>query len=323
MSSIVNQRSLIVVALGGNAISKPGEEGNVAQQFENSRITSRAMANLIEQGHQLVITHGNGPQIGNFLLRNEAAAKLIYPLPMEVAAAHVQGGMGFMIAQTLMNELAARGTPRIVTTIITTVLVDPHDPDFQDPTKPVGRRLMKVEADRLARDEGWLFREMEKGVYRRVVPSPTPKAIVEIDAIRRMVEAGELIVACGGGGIPVVRDPQTGLCGVRAVIDKDLAGAMLAAELNAEAMIILTSVERVCINYGKPDARSIERMTVREAETWLAEGQFPAGSMGPKIQGAINFLNAAVNGRARVVIGPLDRAADAVAGRVGTVIQKS
>jgi carbamate kinase len=308
--------------LGGNAISKSDEEGNVTQQFEHSRETAAALANLIDQGHQLVITHGNGPQIGNFLLRNEAAARLIYPLPMEVAVAHVQGGMGFMIAQTLMNERASRGRPTIVTTIITTVLVDPADPEFQNPSKPIGRRLIKVEAERLAKDEGWQIREGEPGVYRRVVPSPRPQHIVEIQTLRRLVEAGELIVACGGGGVPVIRDPQTGLCGVRAVIDKDLASALLAAELGADLMMILTTVERVCINFGKPDERPIERMTVADAEQFLREGQFPSGSMGPKIQGAIEFLRASTNGHARVVVGPLERASEAMEGRVGTWIVK-
>jgi carbamate kinase len=315
-------RSLIVVALGGNAISRPDEEGNVDQQFANSRATARALADLIDAGHQLVITHGNGPQIGNFLLRNEAAAELIYPLPMEVAVAHVQGGMGYMIAQTLMNELRGRGDDRLVTTIITTVLVDLADPAFRDPTKPIGRALNKDDADRLVREEGWTVKQVALGQYRRVVPSPLPKRIMEIDAIRRAVAADELLVVCGGGGIPVVRDPQTGLRGIAAVIDKDLASALLASELNADTMMILTNVDRVSINFGQPNQRSIERMTLEEARHFLADGQFPPGSMGPKIQSAVEFLSAAGDG-ARVIIGPLDRATDAVAGRIGTSITKA
>jgi len=315
-------RSLIVVALGGNAISRPDEEGNVDQQFANSRITARALADLIEAGNQLVITHGNGPQIGNFLLRNEAAAELIYPLPMEVAVAHVQGGMGYMIAQTLMNELHGRGDDRLVTTIITTVLVDLTDPAFRDPTKPIGRVLNKDDADRMARDEGWTVKQVAPGQYRRVVPSPLPKRIMEIDAICRAVAADELLVVCGGGGIPVVRDPQTGLRGIAAVIDKDLASALLASELKADAMMILTNIDRVSINFGKPNQRAIERMTLAEARHFLDEGQFPPGSMGPKIQSAVEFLSAAAAG-ARVIIGPLDRATDAIAGRIGTRITKA
>jgi carbamate kinase len=315
--------SLIVVALGGNAISRPDEEGKVDQQFTNSRATARALADLIEQGHQLVITHGNGPQIGNFLLRNEAAAGAIYPLPMEVAVAHVQGGMGFMIAQTLTNELNARGFDRMVTAIVTTVRVDADDPSFRNPTKPIGRALPREDAERFARSEGWAIKEVSPGKYRRVVASPIPRHIMEIKTIRRAVAAGDLVVACGGGGIPVVQDPVEGLRGVRAVIDKDLASALLAAELEADMMMILTNVDRVSIDYGQPTERRLDRMTLTQADQYLQAGQFPAGSMGPKVQGAVNFLQASRNGDASVIIGPLHRAVDAVAGRVGTRITKA
>jgi len=314
---------LIVIALGGNAISRPEEEGNVDQQFGNSRATARALAELIENGHQLVVTHGNGPQIGNFLLRNEAAAGAIYPLPMEVAVAHVQGGMGFMIAQALTNELRARGYDRVVTAIVTTVRVDEDDPSFRNPTKPIGRLLPKTDAERFVRVEGWSIQEVAPGKYRRVVASPIPRHIMEITTIRRAVAAGDIVVACGGGGIPVVQDPVHGLRGVRAVIDKDLASALLAAELEADMMMILTNVDRVSLEYGTPRERAVERMTVTEAERWLNEGQFPAGSMGPKVQGAVNFLRAARRDDAQVIIGPLHRAVDAVAGRVGTRITKA
>ena len=314
---------LIIVALGGNAITNPEDEGNVDDQFANSRIAARPLADLIEQGHQLVITHGNGPQIGNFLLRNDAAAGAIYPLPMEVAAAHVQGGMGFMIAQTLANELAKRGHDRTITTIITTVLVELDDPSFRDPSKPIGLVLTKEEAGRLSSEEGWTMKEIEPGKFRRVIPSPVPRRIMEIENIKRAVRARDLLVACGGGGIPVVRDPQEGLRGIRAVIDKDLSSAVLATELGADAMLVLTNIDRVRINFGRPNERPVERMTVAEAQAWLDEGQFPAGSMGPKIEGAIQFLSASGSPSARVIIGPLDHAADALAGRMGTCITKA
>ncbi len=318
----MSNRSLIVVALGGNAISRPDEDGGVDQQFTNSRITARSLADLVEDGHQLVITHGNGPQIGNFLLRNEAAAGVIYPLPMEVAVAHVQGGMGFMIAQTLMNELSSRGRERLVTAIVTTILVDQNDPSFAHPTKPIGAALTKAAAERFEVQEGWDVEEVAPGRWRRVVPSPIPKRIMEISSIRRAVDAGDLLVACGGGGVPVVRDAHVGLRGVRAVIDKDLASALLATELKADAMMILTNVDRVSINFGRPDERPVEQMTVDQARRWLDEGHFPPGSMGPKVQSAINFLNSAENA-ARVVIGPLERATEALAGRIGTRITRS
>ena len=316
------EKSLMVVALGGNAISKPDEEGNVEQQFANSRLTARPLADLVEAGHQLIITHGNGPQIGNFLLRNRAAAGAIYPLPMEVAVAHVQGGMGYMIAQTLSNELAGRGHQRIVTTVVTTVLVDQDDPDFKNPTKPIGRPLTKEQAEEQAEHDHWTFTEVADGRFRRVVPSPLPKRIMEIETIRRAVSAGDLLVTCGGGGIPVIHNPEGGTLGTRAVIDKDLAGALLATQLDVDAMLILTNVDRVCINYGKLDQYEVDRMTVAQARKWLDEGQFPPGSMGPKVQGAVNFLTSSRKRDACVIIGPLDKASDAVAGRIGTRITK-
>jgi len=315
-------KNLLLIALGGNAISRSNEEGNVEQQFANSRRTAGALADLLLSGHQLVITHGNGPQIGNFLLRNEAAADRIYPLPMEVAVAHVQGGMGYMIAQTLTNELHARGDRRLVSTIVTTVEVDPDDPAFAHPAKPIGRVLAEVEALKFA-SEGWTVREISPGKSRRVVPSPIPRHVMEIELIRRSVNQGDVLVVCGGGGIPVVRDKKTGAFrGTAAVIDKDLASAVVAVELDVDGLLILTDVERVCINFGKPDARPLERMTVDEAEGHLRLGQFPPGSMGPKVQGAINFLRGSKKPHSFAVIGPLDRAADAVAGRIGTRITK-
>jgi len=316
-------QQLIVVALGGNAITQEHQEGNVGEQFANSRLAAAPLADLVEQGHQIVVTHGNGPQIGNFLLRNWAAGKVIYPLPMQVAVAHVQGGMGYMIALTLTNELTSRGLDRSVTAIVTTVLLDADDPAFDNPTKPIGRTMMKEDADKLVEERGWTVKRVSSGMYRRVVPSPMPRQVMEIETIRRAVRAGDLLVACGGGGIPVVRDPEKGLQGVRAVIDKDLASALLAAELGADALIILTAIDRVCINYGQPDEREIEHMTIDEVKKWMAEDQFPPGSMGPKMQGAINFLDASHKPDARVIIGHLDRAADALTGKSGTTITKS
>ena len=310
--------STIVVALGGNAISQSNEEGRVDQQFARSREAARPLADLVESGHQLVVTHGNGPQIGNFMLRNEAAAGLIYPLAMEVAVAHVQGGMGFMIAQSLTNELQRRGRSDIVTAIVTTVLVDLNDPSFQNPTKPVGRELTRAEVERERNNADWSVKETAPGRFRRVVPSPMPLRIVEIEHIRRAVAAGELLVVCGGGGVPVIRDPEAGYQGVRAVIDKDLASALLAAELGADALMILTGVDRVKLDFGKPGERALEYMTVAQARGWMDEGQFPAGSMGPKVQAGIEFLKRSTRPGAAMFIGPLEAAADTLAGRIGT-----
>lgn len=314
---------LIVVALGGNAISLPDEEGRVDQQFANSQKTACQLADLVEQGHRLVITHGNGPQIGNFLLRNYAASRFIYPLPMEVASAHVQGGMGYMIGQTLMNDLRQRGIERTVTTMITTVVVDHDDPSFRNPTKPIGRVMTSEDARQYAEKEGWPMKEIAPGKVRRLVASPRPQRILEIKNIHRLVDAGEIVVACGGGGIPVMQDPDMVYHGTNAVIDKDLASAILATDLKADAMAVLTNIEQVCINFGKPDQKEIEQMTVSEAQAWFDEGQFPPGTMGPKIEGALNFLKTAQKPDARVVIGPLFKAADTVAGKAGTTITKN
>jgi len=316
------ESGLVVVALGGNAISQAHQEGNVDEQFANSRTTAMQLADLVEAGYQLVITHGNGPQIGNFLLRNEAAADAIYPLPMEVAVAHVQGGMGFMISQTLTNELRRRGHDRVVASIVTSVLVDDDDPAFDDPSKPIGRAVSQDEADDMHREEGWTYAQIASGRFRRVVPSPIPRKIMEIETIRRSVDAGDLLVVCGGGGIPVVYKPDYGLCGVQAVIDKDLASALLAVELGAETIMFLTAIDRVRIDFGQPAERAVDRMTIAQASKWLDAGQFPRGSMGPKVAGAIEFLSARPNGSARAIIGALDRAADAAAGRTGTTITR-
>jgi len=234
----------------------------------------------------------------------------------------VQGGMGFMIAQTLTNELNRRGDARMAVAVVTTVLVDLNDAAFENPTKPIGRTFGRVEAERIERDEHWLMKEVLPGEFRRVVPSPRPLKIMEIDTIRRVVASGDLVVACGGGGIPVARKPDVGLCGVRAVIDKDLASALLAHELGAETLMILTNIDRVKINFGRPDARAIDRMTLAEAEGWLREGQFPPGSMGPKIEAAVQFLKTSLSPDARAIIGPLHRTADMSSGDVGTVITR-
>lgn len=318
----MNSGPLTVVALGGNAISREGEEGNVDQQFANSRLTARSLADLVVAGHRLVITHGNGPQIGNFLLRNEAARDLIYPLPMEVAVAHVQGGMGFMIAQSFMNELSTRSIHRVVATIVTTVEVSKEDEAFRNPTKPIGRVMTRDDASRFASEEDWSVKEISPGKWRRVVPSPKPERICEIDLIRRCVNAGDILVACGGGGIPVTRDAKGSYRGTAAVIDKDFATALLAAELGADLLMILTAVDRVCVDFGKPTQRSLDRMSVAEANRYLADGQFPAGSMGPKVQGAIDFLRMSKRDGARAVIGPLHAASAVAAGKLGTTITR-
>ncbi len=320
MADYTYRSKLIVVALGGNAISKANQEGNVLQQFENTGYTCRYLAELVAQGYQLVVTHGNGPQVGNVLRRVELASRELYRLPLHICGAHTQGGMGFMIAQCLANALHDRGLDRPVTAIVTSVEVDPHDPAFQKPTKPIGTFYRKDKAEELQREQGWEMVQVPRQGYRRVVASPPPKAIVQLELIRRLTEAGELLVAAGGGGIPVARGADGRLNGVEAVIDKDRTAALLGRTLDAPTLLIVTGVERVALHYATDRERPLEQMTAGEAQRYLDAGEFPAGSMGPKIEAAIEFLRGCKRGEARVVIGDIEHMADALAGRSGTTI---
>jgi carbamate kinase len=311
----------LVVALGGNAISRPGQIGDVPQQFENTSYTAGYLAGLVEAGHQLIVTHGNGPQVGNVLRRVELASKELYRLPLHICGAHTQGGMGYMMAQCLNNALAARGLPRRFTAIVTSVEVDPTDAGFLKPTKPIGGFYRKDKAEELQRDQGWDMVSVPRQGYRRVVASPPPKAIVELELIRRLLDAGELLVVAGGGGIPVARDPQGQWRGVEAVIDKDRTAALLGRLLDVPTLLIVTSVERVALDYGSAQERALERLTASEAQRHLDSGQFPAGSMGPKIEAAIEFLRDCQRGDARVIICDIEHMAEALAGRSGTRIE--
>jgi carbamate kinase len=311
----------IVVALGGNAISKPGQVGDVPQQFENTSYTANYLAGLVEAGYQLIVTHGNGPQVGNVLRRVELAARELYRLPLHICGAHTQGGMGYMIAQCLNNCLHRRGIARRFTAIVTSVEVDRTDTGFLKPTKPIGGFYRKEKAEELQREQGWDMILVPRQGYRRVVASPPPKAIVEIDLIRRLVDAGELLVAAGGGGNPVARDEAGNWVGVEAVIDKDRTAALLGRTLDVPTLVIVTSVEKVALDYGTPEERLLDHLTTAEAQRYLATGQFPPGSMGPKIEAAIEFLRDCNRGDARVIICDIEHLADALAGRSGTHIE--
>lgn len=311
----------IVVALGGNAISPPHAEGNIAQQFAASRQTAAGLADLVETGGSLVITHGNGPQVGNVLRRVELAAHEVYPLPLETCVADTQGGMGYMIATCLNNELRRRGIEKTAATLITTVVVDADDPAFAKPAKPIGRPHTRAQAEALQQSYGWQMVETAPGEFRRVVPSPMPQRIVESDLIRMLAERGELLIAAGGGGIPVACDKNGDLVGIEAVIDKDHTSALLARAIGARILLIVTSVERVALDFGKPAQRELDHLTVSEARRHLADGQFAAGSMGPKIEAAVAFLEGSGAGDARVIICELNQMAEAIAGRSGTLIE--
>ncbi|MFO7768576.1 MAG: carbamate kinase [bacterium] len=309
---------LLVVALGGNAITQEQDTGTIPEQFENTHRSLSPIADLIASGRKVALTHGNGPQVGNYLIRVERAKDEVPWLPLSIIVADLQGGMGYMIGQVLSELLSERGVEPYVTTVLTQVEVDPDDPAFEDPSKYVGPFYTEEEARRLAEDRGWDVKEDKGRGWRRVVPSPWPLKIVEARVVNDLIGKGATVIAAGGGGIPVRRSPKGFLEGLDAVIDKDRASAVLGEDIGAPDLLILTGVDRVALDFGSPQQRDLARMTLSEAERYLAEGHFPAGSMGPKIEAAIHFLE---QGGERVFIGALDQAKEILDGRAGTIIE--
>ncbi len=312
----MTNRKTIVVALGGNAIIEEGTEGTITQQFANTRKSLAAIVGMIADGHKVVLTHGNGPQVGVHLIQNEAASAQVPPSPLGVIVADTQGSMGYMIAQSLANTMHLKGISKDVVTVITQVEVDPADPSMLNPTKYVGPFYKAEQVEKL-RDRGWIIKEDPGRGFRRVVPSPIPLDVIEKDTIRDLIDEGKIVIAVGGGGIPVYREADGRLEGVDAVIDKDRASALLANLINADELVILTGVDKVAINFKKPDQKVFDHLTVAECERYLAEGQFPKGSMGPKIEAACDFVR---RGGARVIITSLENATAAVEGKAGTVV---
>jgi carbamate kinase len=286
-------KKIAVVALGGNALIRGNELGTIQQQEKNTYDTCVHLLKLLKGGYEIVITHGNGPQVGNIMLRNEAGYKeyKIPQMPLDICVADSQGGIGYMIERQIKNILKEYKIRKNVVTIVTQVIVDKNDPAFSEPTKPVGGFYLREEADLMARARGYIFKEdPRKRGWRRVVPSPEPVDILNKKVIRDLVKRGNIVIAVGGGGVPVYRDEKKNLFGVEAVIDKDLASSLLATEINADAFFILTDVSNVYLNFHKPDQIKLEKITVKEAEEFLAAGQFADGSMGPKILAAIQFV---------------------------------
>lgn len=311
-------KPIAVVALGGNSITREFEEGNITQQFANTRQSLIGILELIKKGYRVAITHGNGPQVGNYLIRVEESRHLVPPLPLGVMVADLQGGMGYMIQQSLQNKLHRSGIELEVSTILTQVIVAKNDPSVLNPTKFVGPFIKKEDVERVVRERGWIVKEDPGRGYRRVVPSPTPLEIVEKKVIKKFVDDGVILICCGGGGIPVYVEDDGTYEGVDAVIDKDLAAAVLAKDIEAEELYILTAVDKVALNFHKPNETQLDRLTVSDAKRYLDEGQFPKGSMGPKIQAAINFIE---NGGKAVIITSVEKMFDALAGKTGTRIE--
>jgi carbamate kinase len=286
-------KKIAVVALGGNALLRGNEIGTIQQQEKNTYETCINLIKLLEDDFNIVITHGNGPQVGNILLRNEAGYNTykIPKMPLDICVADSQGGIGYMIERQIRNILAEQKIKRNVVTVVTQVLVDKNDPAFENPTKPVGAFYLKEEADLLARANNLIFKEdPRKRGWRRVVASPEPKDVLNKKIIKDLVKKGNIVIATGGGGVPVYRDEKKHLHGIEAVIDKDLASALLAYEIKADGFFILTDVAKVYLNYNKPGQIALDKITVEQAEQYLREGHFSAGSMGPKIRAAIHFI---------------------------------
>ena len=307
----------VVVALGGNAITREFEEGNIAQQFENTRRSLLSVIHYIRQGYRVVITHGNGPQVGNALVRVEETRHLVPPLPLGIIVADLEGGMGYMIEQCLQNKLNDRGLTRPIVAVLTQVLVDKDDPSILNPTKFVGPFYSKEQVKNLETKRPWVFKEDGGRGFRRVVPSPIPKEILDKNIIKLLVDQDIIVIAAGGGGIPVYREKSGWLEGVDGVIDKDLASAVLARDIEAQEMLILTSVDHVAINFNKKNQRDLMTLNLKDAKSYMDDGQFPKGSMGPKIQAAINFLE---QGGEKVTITSIENAIDALVNNSGTVI---
>lgn len=286
-------KKLAVVALGGNALLRGDQTGTIDEQEANASATAESLIKLLKRDYNIVITHGNGPQVGNIMLANSAGLKVhnIPEMPLDICVAYSQGFIGYVIEQQLKNVLEKYDMERDIITIITQVLVNKDDPAFQKPTKPVGPYCSKAEADKMAEETKSVFKEDPRGRgWRKVVASPTPLVIINKKTIESIARSGQIAIAVGGGGIPVFYVEPNKLQGIDAVIDKDLASALLASQINADKFFILTDVPKVCINFNTPQEKSLDRMTIAEAKRYLAEGQFPDGSMGPKVRAAIHFV---------------------------------
>lgn len=305
-----------LVAVGGNSLIRAGETGTIAEQLANARRTARAMVGLIRLGYRLVITHGNGPQVGAQLLRSERASDLVYGQTLDVCGAASQGEIGYLLEQCLRNELSDAGVDTPVVSLVTQTVVSPDDPAMQQPSKPIGPFYSRSDAEQKKRQHGWHIVEDAARGYRRVVPSPEPREIVELDVVRSLVARGVLVVSTGGGGIPVMRVGGQ-LQGVEAVIDKDRASALLASELDVDLFAISTDTDYVYLNYKKPGQQPLTSVTAAELERYHRAGHFPPGSMGPKVESVIQFLRC---GGTEAVITTFDLLCEAVAGRAGTRI---
>jgi carbamate kinase len=308
---------LAVVAIGGNALIRDQEHQTIPDQYEAVAVTVQGVTDMIEAGWNVIVTHGNGPQMGFILRRSELAIRDVAPVPMDYAGADLQGALGYMFVRAFRNEFRQRGIAREPVAVVTETLVDAADPAFRDPTKPIGSHMDETTARKLAAAHGWTVKEDAGRGWRRVVPSPRPRKIIDYEAIVHLARAGFVVIGCGGGGIPVVEEADGTLRGVEAVIDKDLASSLLARSIGADLFVLATGVERVAIGFNTPGQRWLDRMTVAEARRYDAADEFDKGSMGPKIKALIEFLD---GGGARGLITASASLGRALAGEAGTVV---
>ena len=308
----------LVIALGGNALQEAGKPATAQAQLEVVEKTSEYIADIVERGYEVIVAHGNGPQVGRIVIQNEVASASTPAMPFDVCGAMSQGMIGYHIQQGLSKVLRHRGINKNVVTVVTQVVVDKDDPKFNAPSKPIGPFYTEEEAKAIAAEKGYTMKEDAGRGWRRVVASPLPVEIVELDAVKTLNDAGFVVVTVGGGGIPVVRNEAGDLEGVAAVIDKDLASEKLARDMDADALVILTAVKKVSINFKKPDQKDLDRMSAAEAKQYIKEGHFAPGSMLPKIEAALNFVESKP-GRIAIITS-LDKAVDAIEGRAGTTI---
>ena len=309
----------VVIALGGNALTINGKLADARTQLNIIDKTADEIVDIIQQGYKVVMTHGNGPQVGGIAVQNEASADVVPAMPFDVCGAMSQGMLGYHMVQGLQRAARIKGSKISPVAVVTQVVVDPEDPKFKNPSKPIGSFFTEEEAKKLAEEKGYTMKEDAGRGWRRVVASPLPKEIVELKAIKDLMDAGHAVIAVGGGGVPVIRDKDGDLDGVAAVIDKDLASERLAQDLDADIFMMLTAVEKCCINFNKPDQKAIDHMTPDEAREYIAQGQFAAGSMLPKVEAAIRFVEARP-GRRCYITTP-EKSVDALNGKAGTLIE--
>lgn len=314
------KRKIALIAFGGNAILPNSQRGLQSEQMKNAKKAARLMVHVVKKGYDLIIVHGNGPQVGNILIQMEEAVTKVPPFSLEVCDAMTEGSMGFMLESAIINELRKNSLDKEVATLITQVVVDREDPAFENPTKPIGPFYTKYRAQQLARQKKWTVVEDAGRGYRKVVPSPKPIDVIPKRVIRDLVRSGKIVIASGGGGIPVIINGRGLFEGVEAVIDKDYAASLIAREVKADLFIILTDVERVYLNFGKPDEEPLSVLTIEQAEEHLSQGQFPAGSMGPKIKAAIEYIQ---GGGKETLITSASQLKAALLNRSGTKIRAS